>query len=75
MTQTTDPDTPPLLLTVAQLAKYLQLHPQTVYSMARDGRLPHLRIGGSLRFKLADVEQSLRGPEPKDDVVDAGGQP
>lgn len=71
MTENTDP---PVYLTVRQLARALQLHHQTVYAMARDGRLPHLRVGGSLRFRLEDVEAALR-PAPAVPTTDAGGQP
>jgi excisionase family DNA binding protein len=32
---------------------------QTVYDLARTGRLPHLRIGRALRFSRQDLEAHL----------------
>ena len=42
------------LLTVEQVSVFLNLHPQTVYVMAKLGQLPVLKIGRAVRFdKLA----------------------
>ena len=38
------------ILTVRETAAYLNLHPQTVYKMARAGHLPSVKIGRSVRF-------------------------
>ncbi len=38
------------LLTAAQAAEQLRLHPKTVVRMARDGRLPAIKIGTGWRF-------------------------
>jgi excisionase family DNA binding protein len=46
-------------LTARQLAEVLQVTPRTVYSLARQGRIPHLRVGRSLRFRLEQVEEAL----------------
>src|SRR5689334_16913300 len=43
------PDHRPLL-TPAQAAERLSLHPKTVVRMARDGRLPAVKIGTGWRF-------------------------
>jgi excisionase family DNA binding protein len=43
------PDHGPLL-TPAQAAERLSLHPKTVVRMARDGRLPAVKIGTGWRF-------------------------
>ncbi|HYV16264.1 MAG TPA: helix-turn-helix domain-containing protein [Conexibacter sp.] len=40
----------PILLTPAQAAERLALHPKTVVRMARDGRLPATKIGTGWRF-------------------------
>jgi len=47
------------LLTVAELAHYLQLNPKTVYAWSSRGRIPCVRAGRSLRFRLSDVLQRL----------------
>ena len=43
------PDHPPLL-TPSQAAERLRLHPKTVVRMARDGRLPAVKVGAGWRF-------------------------
>ncbi len=43
------PDRRPLL-TPAQAAERLSLHPKTVVRMARDGRLPAVKVGTGWRF-------------------------
>ena len=50
----------PEVMTVEQLAKYLQLDEQTVYRKARTGQIPTVRIGRVLRFKKDIVDGWLR---------------
>jgi excisionase family DNA binding protein len=40
---------PPKLLRVSEVAEQLRLHPQTCYRLIREGSLPSLRVGGSVR--------------------------
>ncbi len=47
------------LLTAEDVAELLRLPGSTVYDLARTGRLPHLRIGRSLRFSRHDLEEQL----------------
>lgn len=56
----------PEILTIMQLAEWLQMTPAQVYSMTRarararmDHPLPILRINGNLRFCRADIEEWL----------------
>lgn len=51
--------TPVDLMTAAQVAEYLQLHKLTIYKYIREGRLPAVRLGRSLRIMKADVERFL----------------
>lgn len=48
------------IMTVGQLAKYLQLDEQTVYRKARKGEIPAVRIGKTLRFKKDVIDDWLR---------------
>lgn len=48
------------LLTAKQVAPLLSLSAQTVYRLAREGRLPYIRLHGSLRFRHGDIENWLR---------------
>ena len=54
------PQDPQGLLTAKQVAALLSLSAQTVYRHARQGRLPYLRLHGSLRFRPSDLENWLR---------------
>ena len=48
------------VMTVEQLARYLQLDKQTVYRKARIGDIPVVRIGKVLRFKKEVIDGWLR---------------
>ncbi len=53
-------DERPTIMTVNELAKYLRLHEQTVYKMAKDGRLPAYKVGNRWRFKKDMIDSWLR---------------
>ena len=38
------------IMTVAEVAKYLSLHPFTIYRMARNSKIPAFRVGTDWRF-------------------------
>jgi len=44
------------LLTVEEVSEYLNLHPQTVYVMARLGELPVLKVGRAVRFDKVEID-------------------
>ena len=44
------------ILTLKQVAEYLQLAEKTAYRLAAEGKLPGLKVGGSWRFKREDLE-------------------
>lgn len=44
------------LLTAADVARLLKLHPNSVYRLVRDGALVATRVRGSLRFTESDVQ-------------------
>lgn len=50
----------PEVMTVEQVAKYLQLDEQTVYRKARLGEIPAVHIGRVLRFKKDVLDGWLR---------------
>ena len=56
---------PPKILTLADVAKLLSVHPITVYRMIKQGKLPVFRIGKALRFDAAAMEEWLRAKERK----------
>jgi excisionase family DNA binding protein len=58
-TTSTPEQTWPEILTIEQVAEYLQLHPQVVYRHVRAGTLPASRIGRTIRFKKSVLDQWL----------------
>lgn len=44
------------LLTIKDVARMLRLSNETVRRRCRQGRMPHLRLFGQLRFRKAEVE-------------------
>lgn len=44
------------ILTLKQVAEYLQLAEKTAYRLAAEGKLPGFKVGGSWRFKQKDLE-------------------
>jgi excisionase family DNA binding protein len=43
------------LLTAKEIAPYLKLSEKTVYKWAKEKRIPHINLGGSIRFVEEDV--------------------
>ena len=54
------------LLTAGELADRLKLPESWIRAAERDGRIPGLRAGKYVRFKLSDVEQALSEPSRLD---------
>ncbi|SJZ55831.1 DNA-binding protein [Vibrio cincinnatiensis] len=44
------------ILTLKEVAAYLKLAEKTAYRLASEGKLPGFKVGGSWRFKRADLE-------------------
>jgi excisionase family DNA binding protein len=51
------------LLTAPQVSEILALPVDHVYRLVREGRLPHLKFGRTIRFRAASVEDWLREQE------------
>ena len=49
------------LMTSRQLAERLHIGVKRIEGYARAGKLPHVRMGRSLRFNYRDVEAAVRG--------------
>ena len=49
------------LLSVKELARALNVPVSWVYSGTRTGRLPHLKLGKYVRFRLGEVLATLEG--------------
>jgi excisionase family DNA binding protein len=57
MTNTPTASTPALLLNPAQAAEALAISPRKLWAMTASGEIPHLRLGRSVRYPVADLEQ------------------
>lgn len=42
-------------LTVQEVASYLRVSRQTVYTLIREGKIPHFKIGNKVRIKRTDL--------------------
>jgi excisionase family DNA binding protein len=49
-------DQPNRLLTAEEAAQYLGLHPETVRKMAREQRIPRVKVGRFWRFRPLDLD-------------------
>ena len=56
------------LMTVDEVATYLQIHPRTIMRMVDRGELPVVRLGKSVRFEVEAVRQFVEA-----NTVRAGG--
>jgi excisionase family DNA binding protein len=43
------------ILTAAQVAELLQVHPRTVYKLAKRGSIPGRKFGGGWRFSKSEI--------------------
>jgi excisionase family DNA binding protein len=49
------------ILTVEDLAQYLQITSLTVYRWVRVGKIPHIKLGGkAIRFRKVDIDEWLK---------------
>ena len=58
------------VMTVKDIAEYLDMHPMTIYKFVKNGRIPAFKVGTSWRIKRESIkkwikerEQSARGGE------------
>ncbi len=63
---------PETLMTMVEVAEYLQVAERTVYNWAHQGTIPSFKVGNIWRFKKSDLEQWIEDcrkttPRPKAD--------
>lgn len=54
------------ILTLKEVAAYLKLAEKTAYKLAAEGKLPGFKVGGSWRFKTADIERWIEEKKNKE---------
>jgi PTS system nitrogen regulatory IIA component len=47
---------PEKLMTLAEVAEYLQIKERTIYQWAQQGKIPGFKLGNIWRFKRDDIE-------------------
>lgn len=47
------------LIPLSVVAEWLDVSPDLVYRLCRDGRLPGIKVGGLWRFRESDVERYI----------------
>lgn len=52
-------ETPAKLLIAAEVASWIRISGSSVYAWAASGKLPSVRLGGTVRFIRADIERWL----------------
>lgn len=45
------------ILTLEEVAKYLKLKPQTIYTWAQDGKIPAAKLGKEWRFRKSVIDR------------------
>lgn len=53
------------ILTIKQVALYLQVTERTIYRLAAADGIPAFKVGGSWRFRRGDLEQWIAGRTAK----------
>lgn len=51
------------LRTVEDVARIMQMHPQTIYRLVREKKLRGYKVGGSWRFTDENIREYLGTPE------------
>lgn len=70
-----EPIDPQRLMTLPEVATYLQIAERTVYLWAQSGRLPSFKIGNVWRFKRDDIDHWIderKRHTPRTQAKDAG---
>lgn len=57
-------------LTVDEVAKFLRVSRQTVYTMIRAGTIPHFKVGNKVRIKRADLDAMTNTQQEKPSDID-----
>jgi excisionase family DNA binding protein len=47
----------PEILTVAEVAAYLRVHPSTIYRLLKAHQLPAFHVGGDWRFNVEEIDR------------------
>ncbi len=54
------------IMTLEETAKYLKIGKSTLYKMAREGKIPAVKIANQWRFRKEDIDKWLQGIRDKE---------
>jgi len=57
------------VLTLGEVAKFLHVHPSTVYRLLKRQNIPAFRVGSDWRFSQESIERWIKERETGDDVA------
>ena len=67
-------DQPDEILTIDEVAAYLKAGKRTVYRLASSGKIPAFKLGGTWRFRRAELDQWIASQIGEStDSADEGG--
>lgn len=64
--QGSPPPPPPEVMTIDELAVYLQVSKSSLYKLAQDGKVPGQKVGRHWRFHKSAIDQWLRRSLPQE---------
>lgn len=53
------------VMTVKEIAEYLDVHPMTIYKYVQDGKIPAFKIGASWRIRRDSIKKWMDENEHK----------
>jgi len=54
---TLGPEVLPPVLTLLEVARYLRVHPSTIYRLLKSNQLPGFKVGSDWRFNLEEIDK------------------
>ena len=51
------------VLTVKDIAEYMDMHPMTIYKYVKDGKIPAFKIGSSWRIRKDSIQKWIKKSE------------
>ena len=54
------------IMTAAEIAQYLRIHPSTIYKLLRQRQIPFFKIGSDYRFDRDAIEKWMNRKIPKE---------
>lgn len=60
------------IMTVRELAEYLKIAEKTAYRFASEGKVPAFKVGGTWRFRKAEIDRWIKEQELSNKKSDGG---